>query len=99
MTNDEAVLTPYQITFRAFSPEIAQVLSGFASSPHGFIVKGINVQRAEGNASGDGSAQGASSEMPPPAMPAGRGGLQTVLNEQLLRVTIEVEIVKLLQRN
>jgi hypothetical protein len=101
VTNDEAVLTPYQITFRAFSPEIAQVLSGFASSPHGFIVKGINVQRAEGSASasGDGTAQGASSEMPPPTMPVGRGGLQTVLNEQLLRVTIEIEIVKLTPRN
>jgi hypothetical protein len=39
VTNNLAVLTPYQITFRSFSPEIAQVLAGFASSPHGFIVK------------------------------------------------------------
>ena len=45
-TNDLAVLTPYQITFRGFSSEIAQVLSSFAMSPHGFIVKGINVQPA-----------------------------------------------------
>jgi hypothetical protein len=91
--DEMAVITPYQITFRAFSPEIAQVLSDFASSPHAFIVKGINVQRAEGNAAAPGS------ETPPPAMPAGRGGLQTVLNEQLLRVTIEIEIVKLSQSN
>ena len=46
VTNNLAVLTPYQITFRSFSPEIAQVLAGFASSPHGFIVKSINVQPA-----------------------------------------------------
>ena len=46
VTNDLAVLTPYHVTFRAFSPEIAQVLAGFASSPHGFIVKSINVQPA-----------------------------------------------------
>ena len=46
-TNDLAVLTPYEITFRAFGPEVAQVLAKFASSPHGFIVKGINVAPAE----------------------------------------------------
>jgi hypothetical protein len=31
--------------------------------------------------------------------PAGRGGLQTVLKEQLLRITMEVEIVKLLPKS
>jgi hypothetical protein len=91
-TTDMAVLTPYMITFRSFSPEIAQVLAGFAASPHGFVVKGINVQPAMG-------AGGPESEPPPPppgapgAMPD-RGGLQTVLKEQLLRVTLEIEIVK-----
>ena len=30
----------------------------------------------------------------PPAAGAGRGGLPTVLNEQLLRITLEIEIVK-----
>ena len=34
---------------------------------------------------------------PPPVAP-GRGGLQTVLNEQLLRVTLVVEVVKLLPK-
>jgi hypothetical protein len=29
----------------------------------------------------------------------GRGGLQTVLNEQLLSITLDVEIVKLLPGN
>jgi hypothetical protein len=33
----------------------------------------------------------------PGAMP-GKGGLQTVLQEQLLRATIEIEIVKLLPK-
>src|SRR5208283_4093471 len=37
VTNGLAVLTPYTITFRAFSPEIAQTLAGFAASQHGFI--------------------------------------------------------------
>ena len=96
-TNNLAVLTPYQITFRSFSPEIGAVLAGFASSPHGFIVKGINVQLA--------GAAATMSPAPPAAKPApgaplapGRGGLQTVLNEQLLRVTLVVEVVKLLPK-
>jgi len=89
--NEMAVVTPYAITFRAFSAEIAQVLAGFASSPHGFIVKGINVAPA-GTAAASGSQESAPPPMPVP-MPA-KGGLPTVLNEQLLRVTLEVEIVK-----
>jgi hypothetical protein len=101
-TNNLAVLTPYQITFRAFSPEIAQVLAGFENSRHGFIVKGINVQRADGSteATGGASLPNNPIDAPPPVAPApGTGGLQTVLKEQLLRVTIEVEIVKLSQGN
>jgi arsenate reductase-like glutaredoxin family protein len=81
--SDLGSLTPYQITFRGFSSEIAQVLASFASSPHGFIVKGINVQPA-------------SSDTTPAAPPPnGRGGLQTVLNEQLLSIKLVVEVVKL----
>ena len=108
VTNNLAVVTPYVVAFRAFSPDIAQVLAGLASSPHGFIVKGINVQPA-------GAAGAAPPDMPPgynapggpprmrgeyapppaPAPAAGRAGPQTVLKEQLLRVTVEVEVVKL----
>ena len=107
VTNNLAVLTPYQITFRSFSPEIAQVLAGFASSPHGFIVKSINVQLAGAAAAMSPETAGpmpypppslaAPPAAPPPVAP-GRGGLQTVLNEQLLRVTLVVEVVKLLPK-
>src|SRR5262249_17931574 len=34
VTNELATLTPYQVSFRCFSPELALVLSGFASSPY-----------------------------------------------------------------
>jgi len=46
ITNELAVLTPYEVTFRCFSSELAAVLSGFASSPYGFVVKTINVDPA-----------------------------------------------------
>jgi hypothetical protein len=96
-TNNLAVLTPYQITFRSFSPEIGVVLAGFASSPRGFIVKGINVQLA--GAAG-GTSPDTMAPLPAPGVLSapGRGGLQTVLNEQLLRVTLVVEVVKLLPK-
>jgi len=45
-TNDLAVLAPYEITFRCFSPELAEVLAGFANSPHGIVVKSMNVEPA-----------------------------------------------------
>jgi hypothetical protein len=89
--NQMAVVTPYAVTFRAFSREIAQVLAGFASSSHGFIVKGINVAPA-GSATATPGSQETSAPSPAPML--AKGGLPTVLNEQLLRVSLEIEIVK-----
>jgi hypothetical protein len=152
-TNDLAILTPYQITFRSFSHELAQVLARLASSPHGFIVQRIRVEPAPtptmdqpGTAPGvqapfsyaptapatrsvrrsaaeeeaaeaallrpDLFKQGA----PPAALrspsapaytsspgyvgtPTGRAGSQTALNERQLRVTLLVQVVKLLPKN
>ena len=41
-----ASLTPYRVTFHSFSAELASVLGGLASSPHGLVVKTINVEPA-----------------------------------------------------
>ena len=97
VTNNLAVLTPYQITFRSFSLEVGEVLADFAASSHEFIVKSVNVQPA-----GAFAVASPDAAAPPPVsasvvMPA-KGGLQTVLNEQLLRVTLVVEVVKLLPK-
>lgn len=99
VTTDLAVMVPYQITFSGFSAEIARVLEAFASSPRGFIVTAISVQPASAAAGPAAGAYGPN-PVPSPAAPApGKGGLQTVLNEQLLRVTMSVEVVKLTPRN
>ena len=45
-TNDLAVITPYEVTFHSFTPELAAVLSGFAASPYGLLVKSVNVEPA-----------------------------------------------------
>ena len=118
MTNNLAVFTSYEVTFRGFSQNLANVLSSLASSPHGFIVTGINVQPASGAAAAPSllgpQTMGRFDQQPPSAppsyytrrspyvpspAPANRGGLQTVLDEQLLSITVEIEIVKLLPGN
>jgi hypothetical protein len=100
VTNDLAVLTPYQVTFRGFSAEIAQVLEAFAASPNGFVVKTISVLPASMTpATGDQGVTQSAAPMTTPMPLPGKGGLQTVLNEQMLRVTLVVEVVKLLPGN
>lgn len=63
-TNVMAVLTPYEVTFRCFSSELAQVLTGFAYSPHGFIVKTIATDPVTANAPTVDPATGASPGVP-----------------------------------
>ena len=46
VTNELAVLSPYEVSFRCFSSELASVLAGFASSPCALLVKSINVEAA-----------------------------------------------------
>jgi len=46
VTNELAVLSPYELTFRCFSSELAAILAGFASSPNALLVKTINVELA-----------------------------------------------------
>jgi hypothetical protein len=109
VTNDLGVLTPYVITFRSFTPELARVLAGFATASNAFIVKSLNVQpageAAELPADATAGAPGGvppmmrmPGEFAPPAAPppmAGKAGQPTILKEQLLRITLEVELVKL----
>jgi len=111
VSNNLAIFTPYEVTFRCFSQDLANALSLFASSPHGFVVKDINVQTMATTAAQSASPLGGEMTGPqssspyappnqpayqPPSAPIRRGGLQTVLNEQILSITMEIEIVKLL---
>jgi hypothetical protein len=134
VTNELAVITPYVVTFRSFTPELSRVMAGFATASNTFIVKSVNVQPA-GAASALGMLPGGNPEMAPGMAPGGvppggvplmrlpaeggygayaqsaaaqaaaaaaaaaKGGSQTVLKEQLLRVTVEVGLVKLLPKN
>ena len=139
VTNELAVLAPYEVSFRCFSSELAAVLAGFASSPCGMIiVKTINVESAPAAAPSEALAppvaspiyappppravepprtpdgafrdryglggrdrlrptpQPAQVYQPPPAAPAAnKGGLPLALDEKQLKVTLMLNVVKL----
>ena len=122
VTNDLAVITPYVVTFRCFTPELSRVISAFATSSNTFLIKAINIQPASAASAAAGDATGGMpGGLPPGAMPGrfggefglmppgtpaqpvqpltGKGGLQTVLKEQLLHVSLEVGLVKLLPKS
>src|ERR1035438_8867862 len=74
VTNELAVLSPYELTFRCFSQELAAVLAGFASSPYGLLVKTINVEMAPATAAATEQpaaavSPAASTYVPPPPPP------------------------------
>jgi hypothetical protein len=155
-TNDMGVLTPYELNFRCFTPELAAVLAGFANSPYAILVRSVNVDPAletgepgvnvvttpsfiapvppptyasptgaqpPSRMSADaafraryglspraptrGGEGGAVPFTPQPVVqtplpqpgvtpvPAGKGGLQTVLDEKQLKITMMLVVVKM----
>ena len=122
------VITPYEISFRCFTADLAEVMAGFANSPYCFVVKTVNIEPAPGVAAeivplavastgvqpvgpagrygtlllpgfsplpGYFQTPGMSVPQPVPgAASAARGGLTTVLNEQPLRVTMAIQLIK-----
>jgi hypothetical protein len=107
-TSDLATITPYSITFRCFSADLGQVIAKMAASDYAFVIKGINVMPAAGTQTAMGGMEGNPAAMPPQGYPPRyynvpppvqqqpeNAGLQTVLDEQLLQVTMAIEVVKL----
>jgi hypothetical protein len=89
VTNKLAIISPYELSFRCFTPELAEVLMQFANSRHGFVVKSINVDIAPATTSGVGAA---------PNLQRRIGDLQVFINERQLRVTMVLEVIKLLPK-
>lgn len=66
-TNELAIMTPYEVTFRCFTPELALVLAGLSASPHGLLVKSVNVEPAPASTVTEPAAQ-PMAYYPPPSI-------------------------------
>jgi hypothetical protein len=81
VTNELAVMAPYEVSFRSFSTELAAVLAGFAGASNGILVKTINVEPASSSAlsadpMGTPAPYGAPPGYVPPVMnPESRAGI------------------------
>jgi hypothetical protein len=94
VTNGDIVITPYQVTFRCFTPELGAVLSGFANLPHTIVVKAMTIQPEELTSTFE-------SGMPQQGMYGNRavttvGGVPVVIDEKKLKVTMLLDFVKML---
>jgi hypothetical protein len=47
VTNELAVISTYEVSFESFSAELAEVISGFANSSHGLVIKDLYVGPAQ----------------------------------------------------
>jgi len=85
LTNELAVISPYEVTFRCFSPELAAVLAGFSAAPCGLLIKTINVESAPAGAAGPEGTTGIANPYTPPTVTPGESEIareQRALAEQ-----------------
>jgi hypothetical protein len=105
VTNNNTIVSPYQVTFLCFDPALSGVLAGFANQPYGIIIRSMEVGPADQTTSGEpammpqipggGGGERFGPGAPPPAVTT-RGGLPVVIDEKKLRVTMLLELVRIL---
>lgn len=133
VTNNNTIVSPYQVTFLSFDQELAGVLTTFANQQHGIMVRSLQVEPAdlsptEGGMAGGAVPYGGGGAVPygggavpyggrvpygggapgtygggvpgAPGTPPGSlgtiGGLPVVVDEKKLRVTMLLELVRIL---
>jgi hypothetical protein len=102
LTNGNVVITPYQVTFQCFTPELGRIIASFANQEHTVVVKTLNLQPADLMGGGDagmmggygGGYAGGYGGTPQPVV-AGRG-LPTAVDEKKLKVTLLLDFVKII---
>jgi hypothetical protein len=86
-TNDLVVLAPYEVTFRAFTPQLAAVLEGFLQSPYAFVIQSIRTEPLQ--------PAGAATPGGRPAPPARNRPPLTVVDENPITITLVIEAARL----
>ncbi len=100
VTNNNLIVTPYQIAFRSFDGELGGVLAAFANQPHGIIVRSVEIEPADVDTSqtgvmNPGLGGGGGGGTPTAGVPGVKGGLAVVADEKRLKVTMLLSLVKL----
>ena len=76
-------LSPYEITFQCFSAELATVIDSLQKAKYGFVIHAL---------SSDPVSETAAPAKTTNAVP--RNVMSTIVNERLLRVTLQLEVIK-----
>jgi hypothetical protein len=98
VTNNNTIVSPYQVSFLCFDQELAGVLAGFANEQHGIMVRTLEVEPAETTPTEGGMPMPMPDRFPPPSTttpPPSKGGLPIVVDERKLRVTMLLELVRI----
>jgi len=102
LTNGTTVISPYQISFECFTPQLGTVLASFANQPHTMVVKTLDIQPVD-MVMGGGMGMGMEGGAYPGAYPGATtaqpqyrpGGLPTIIDEKKLKVIILLDIIKI----
>jgi len=101
LTNGNTVITPYQVTFECFTPQLGLVLASFANQPHTIVVKTLNVQPVDVMMGGMEGGRDMNNPYGTPAYGAGQpsagrpGALQTIIDEKKLKVIMLLDFIKI----
>jgi hypothetical protein len=103
VTNNNTIISPYQVTFLCFDPALHGVLAGFANQPYGIMVRSIEVVPADLTSTemtsplpgmNPGGMENRFQPGVTPTAPGARGILPVVVDEKRLRVTMFLELVR-----
>ena len=102
VTNNDTIITPYQVSFSCFDAALSEVLAGFANQPYGIMVRTLEVTPVGETTGGElvmnPQIPGGGERFIPPnpaTPPTTRGGLPVVVDEKKLRVTMLLELVRI----
>lgn len=95
LTNGNTVISPYQVTFECFTPQLGAVLASFANQSHTIVVKTLNVQPSD--LTGMEGMRGPMNAYDMTAMQAANraGVATTIIDEKKLKVIMLLDFVKI----
>src|SRR5262249_12246906 len=100
LTSGNMVITPYQVSFQCFTPQLGTVLASFANQSHTIVVKTLSIQPVDQVAGGGMFMPGPGGapvyENPATQPGVGRpGSLPTIIDEKKLKVNMLLDFIKI----